>query len=70
MDCYSRSSVGNDPVSCIPVVFPEAALTRTGLTCCQDVMMIIGPAGHGAAPTVYRAGPHLAAVTPDQLGVQ
>ena len=62
--------VGNDPDSCIPVVLPDADLTRTGLIRCLDIPTIVGATGHGAAPPVLRAGPHTLGAAPDRMGIQ
>lgn len=61
MDGAMIGIVGNEPASCVYVVFSGAFLTVTAATRCLEVAEITGPAGHGAAPAVFRTGPHAAA---------
>ena len=59
--------VGNDSAAATPVILPPAAFQRTGDIRCEDVATIIGPGGHGAAPAVFRTGPHAVGPTVAEL---
>ena len=50
--------VGDKVDACVPLVLPDAAFQRTAAFRAFDVATIIGPTGHGAAPAVWRTGPH------------
>ena len=62
--------VGNRADACVPVVLPADAFGRLAATRVQDVATIVGPQGHGAAPPVYRAGPHAAGPNVNELRVR
>jgi hypothetical protein len=52
------------------VVLPAEAFGRTGDIRAANIATIVGATGHGAAPTVYRTGPHVAGPTVNQLRVR
>ena len=53
---------GNSVDTAVPICLPENAFQRIHNHRVLDVASITGPAGHGAAPPVYRSGPHAATV--------
>ena len=52
--------VGDDIASAVPMVLPPEHFGRTDERLVLSHDTIIGPTGHGAAPPVYRSGPHVA----------
>lgn len=60
MDGLVVGLIGDSPASCVPVLLPQAFFTLTNNTLALDIATIQGPAGHGAAPPVFRQGPHAA----------
>ena len=49
---------GNDINNAVPIVLPDSAFTRTGVIRCSSTAVLSGGTMHGAAPVVYRNGPH------------
>ena len=52
--------VGDDIAAAVPMVLPAEHFGRTDERAVFTHDTIIGPAGHGAVPTVLRSGPHAA----------
>jgi hypothetical protein len=50
--------VGDKTDSAVPVVLASGAFARTPVTRACDVATIVGATGHGAAPPLFRTGPH------------
>jgi hypothetical protein len=69
MDGLVVGLIGDSPASSVPVLFPQAFFTLCNNTLALDVASIQGPAGHGAAPPVFRQGPH-AAGTANAVGTR
>lgn len=67
MDGLVTLFVGSDPDTCTTLVLPQVAFGRSNQCRSHDIATIVGPGGHGAAPPVYRDGPHAAPVVQIQV---
>ena len=62
---------GNDINNSVPIVMPDLAFSRTNAVRCSTTAVLTGGGMHGAAPVVYRNGPHAGgAADTDELRVR
>jgi hypothetical protein len=52
--------VGDEPAVAFPVVLPQTFMTVTALAAVPDLVTLQGATMHGAAPPLFRSGPHAA----------
>jgi hypothetical protein len=60
MDGSTVGLIGNHPASAVAVILPQVFFALSNHATALDVATIQGLTGHGAAPPVYRQGPHVA----------
>jgi hypothetical protein len=52
--------VGDEPAVAFPVMLPQTVMTVTAVAAVHDFATLQGATVHGAAPPIFRSGPHVA----------